>query len=100
MKVTGKRLLECLGLENIIKVAYYKRSGDWFHLPKVFPAILFDSQGYIVIHNKRELESLSKRERVYIGQEVSLTDGIQNLKDIYLYNKEVLETTHLLSVTT
>src|SRR5260370_31867623 len=46
--------------------ALYRESGDWYHVPRRFPAALFDAHGYVLFETERELEtdeiSRSKKE--------------------------------------
>src|SRR5438105_12608163 len=35
----------------------YRKTGDWYHLPKRFPAALFDAHGYIRFETEADLKT-------------------------------------------
>ena len=37
--------------------ALYRESGDWYHVPRRFPAALFDAHGYVLFETEEELET-------------------------------------------
>src|SRR5260370_42522007 len=37
--------------------ALYRESGDWYHVPRRFPAALFDAHGYVLFETEGVLET-------------------------------------------
>jgi hypothetical protein len=53
-RVKGRELNERLGVG--VRHALYRESGDWYHVPRQFPAALFDAHGYVPFESEGDLE--------------------------------------------
>jgi hypothetical protein len=60
----GRELNETWGIGA--RQALYRESGDWYHVPRRFPAALIDGHGYALFENEGEMETVeisrSKKE--------------------------------------
>ncbi len=56
MKVTAKRLAESVGISA--KHALYRETGDWYHVLKRFPGVLFDKEGYLLFETQEDYQRL------------------------------------------
>lgn len=54
MNITGKKLAEIHGLSAATSL--FRQTGDWYHVPSKFPAILFDNGGYIRFETQGDYE--------------------------------------------
>lgn len=57
-KVTGRELARLWGLE--VQQALYRRTGDWYHHLKRFPAALLDERGYLFFESPEAFEACSE----------------------------------------
>jgi hypothetical protein len=52
--LNGKLLAKRHGLE--VKHSLYRKLGNWYHILKKFPGVLFDSHGYLIFETQEEFE--------------------------------------------
>lgn len=85
-RTTGKRLALEWGVDT--RHALYHREGTWYHLPKIFPAHLFDPNGYLefkTLEDYRIFVVSEERTKEYAEKNIlSVASGISASKS---YNK-------------
>ena len=79
-RMTGKSLLrEHEDLPQTIR-AYADRDGIFYEWPKEFPAVLFDSGGYVMFRSEQALLDSERYIRLYPDtRKISVRDGIGSL---------------------
>ena len=83
MRVTGKVLAEEYGL--FFERPLYRKTGDWYHFPKIFPTALFDANGYVEFQDidvMMDFLASSPEQRVTWSQEknyIIVKEGISRL---------------------
>src|SRR5271166_1663807 len=65
VKISGKRLAKRAGLE--LAHVLYRKSGDWYHVLKSFPAALLDENGYIRFDTQEDYDKF-----VYGGRNIGI----------------------------
>ena len=79
-RVTGRILLrEHKDLAQDMK-PYADRDGIFYEWPKMFPAILFDSRGYLIFRSEQALLDAEAYVRLYPDKrKISVRDGISSM---------------------
>jgi hypothetical protein len=74
--MTGAQFNDILGLKA--KHALYFKAGDWYHQLKMFPGVLFDANGYLIVPTKRQYDNnhdLQKKKDLHIKNGISSLRG-------------------------
>jgi len=75
---TGRELNKTWGVG--VKHALYRRTGDWYHVLKAFPAALFDDEGYVRFETRADLETAGLRVSQEKGKDwIAVPAGISKL---------------------
>ena len=73
----GRHLLKEHQLEPSISKGYYDREGGFYQFPKQFPAVLFDSEGYVIFKtavsmlNSPHIVANTKTEKVNVPNKIN-----------------------------
>ena len=59
-----------------VRRGHYHKDGHWYEIPKEFPAVFFDTEGYLIIHSRSELNDNS---RIAVGVQVNIRGSIREL---------------------
>ena len=96
---SAKKIVDFLGIEEIVKSAYYSEKGVFYHTPNKFPAILLDAWGYIILKTKKDLKNLGETDEInkYLSDKRLSFEKGSSLGDCvlsgYVFNTEVQEIT-------
>lgn len=89
--ITGKKLKEKWNVQ--VHDAKYRKTGDWYHPLKIFPAAYFDQNGYIIFNNQEEYVKcpfLQIKKDVHIPLTISSIPGyisVENNSEQYTEGK-------------
>ena len=87
--VFGRTLRRTHRLESQTKVAYYHKDGTFYERPKVYPAVFFDANGYVLFETEEELAATpSSRLGVKLGfaKSISLVPGYVRCPHSHLHS--------------
>jgi len=65
--------------------ALYSKTGDWYHIFKSFPGVLFDHRGYIIFQSEKEYYS---HPRLRITERLNIKGGIVQLSGYKKYTDD------------
>jgi len=61
------------------RLPLYRKDGTWYHIPRYFPAALFDENGYLFIPTEEDFEILRTKYFSGKGDEISYSKGISSI---------------------
>lgn len=82
-KILAEHYRSVLGLDT--QSAYCDRKGEWYHVPKRFPAVFFDYYGCVVFAVQTEFDACANRMKFYL-------EGARGEKTLGILRKPVIVT--------
>ena len=64
-------------IDRSIRRGHYHKDGHWYEIPKEFPAVFFDTEGYLIVNSRQDLENNS---RIAVGVQVNVRGSIKELQ--------------------
>ncbi len=77
LRITGSALAKRHQIEA--KQSLYRADGRWYHLLKVFPGVLFDSEGYVRFRTAQEYENCVQIKRYEQKDQAIIQHGIAKI---------------------